>query len=261
MLGRTQKVSWFRCCLHLLISLMLVSCSAAIHADARPMSSEASIAARGMLGGEDVDASGLAQDSGIESAGSRDKGGEAYARGTQQRKVVYTALYTMRTSNLDVALARSKALAESMGGWVQQEGNEGIVFRVPADKFWETTRKIQEIGRILDHTIQSRDVTEEYTDLGIRLSVRKKFLAELQALYAKGGSLQDLLAVKKEIDRVTEEIERLEGKIRYLRDQIDWSTIRLRFQVQSESVTRDFNLPFRWLQSLGIQTLMNAREE
>jgi len=181
------------------------------------------------------------------------------ASAAKERKVVYSADYALRTSNLTVALARAKALVKEMGGWVQEEGSGRYSFRVPAGKFWETTEKIPELGLVLKHSIKSKDVTEQYMDLGIRLQVRKKFLSELQELYSKGGSLSDLLTVKKEIDRVTEEIERLEGKIRFLQEQVTWSAIRLTFQVQSEYVSRDFNLPFRWLQSLGIQTLLNAR--
>jgi len=176
-----------------------------------------------------------------------------------ERKVIYSADYQLRTSNLDVALQRAKALCKTMGGWVQEEASVRFTFRVPSSKFWETAGKISEIGSVVNHSIKSQDVTEQYLDLGIRLSVRKKFLSELQELYSKGGSLQDLLAVKKEIDRVTEEIETLEGRIRFLREQIEWSTIRLTFQVQSEYVSRDFNLPFEWLKSLGIQTLLTAR--
>ncbi len=209
-----------------------------------------------------VDTRGRARSAASESdrspkgPGSTDAGSTSISK---DRKVVYKAEYSLRTSNLTVALARAKALVQEMGGWVQEEGSGKFSFRVPADKFWATTEKITDIGQILDHSIKSKDVTEEYMDLGIRLQVRKKFLGQLEELYAKGGSLQDLLAVKKEIDRVTEEIERLEGKIRFLQEQVAWSTIRLRFLVQSEYVSRDFNLPFRWLQSLGIQTLLNAR--
>lgn len=239
----------------LLLSLFLTSCSMAIGSDAA--NSYDSVAARapskemsrGLVGASEradhADSSELIDD-----------GSPALVA---DRKVIYTADYRLRTSNLDVALQRAKALVKSMGGWVQEESNVLFSFRVPSAKFWETTAKIPEIGRDVGHSIKSQDVTEQYLDLGIRLAVRKKFLEELQELYAKGGSLQDLLAVKKEIDRVTEEIEALQGRIRYLKEQIDWSTIRLTFQVQSESVSRDFNLPFDWLKTLGIQTLLNAR--
>jgi Domain of unknown function (DUF4349) len=175
------------------------------------------------------------------------------------RKIVYTAQYRLRTSNLEVALTRAKDLARSMGGWVHEESSGRFIFRVPADKFWHTIAKIPEIGRVVSHSIKSKDVTEEFMDLGLRLKLRQKFLAELQDLYAKGGSLKDLLAVKKEIDRVTEEVERIEARIRFLSEQIAWSTIHLTFQVQSESVSRDFNLPFAWLKSLGIQNLLRSR--
>lgn len=239
----------------LLLTLFFSGCSMALGSDAAGSLGRASEYADSKQVAEGLVAESERADSTIIPALTDDGSPPTAA----DRKVIYTADYQVRTSNLDVALERAKALARSMGGWVQEEASVRFVFRVPSGKFWDTTAKVPEIGRVISHSIKSQDVTEKYLDLGIRLSVRKKFLNELQELYAKGGSLQDLLAVKKEIDRVTEEIEALEGRIRYLKEQIDWSTIRLAFQVQSESVSRDFNLPFPWLGSLGIQTLMRAR--
>jgi len=181
------------------------------------------------------------------------------AAGPADRQVIYTGDFKLRVSNRDEARDRTVKLAEELGGYVQEEREEMIMFRVPAAKFRDAVRRVSEIGRILSREVLATDVTEEYVDLKIRLEVKKKFLSELQELYAKGGALKDLLEIKREIDKVTEEIERLEGRMRYLTNRIAHSTVIVRFQVAARQVDRTFKLPFAWLETLGVDRLLTAR--
>jgi hypothetical protein len=71
--------------------------------------------------------------------------------------------------------------------------------------------------------------------------------------------LKDLLEIKREIDKVTEEIERLKGRMRYLGNRIAYSTVVVRFQVAVHPVDRTFKLPFAWLETLGVDRLLTAR--
>ncbi|MEZ5990247.1 MAG: DUF4349 domain-containing protein [Planctomycetota bacterium] len=179
-----------------------------------------------------------------------------------KRMVVYSASYRLRVTAADEAAARTRSLVEELGGFVQEESTDRMVVRVPVDRFEEARRRLAEVGRVLQHAIKAQDITEEYTDLELRLGVKKRFLAELQALYERGGDLADLLTVKREIDRVTEEIERIEGRMRFLAGRAAMATIQVDFDAVTERTEpggRDFDLPFPWLRSLGIHNLMSGR--
>lgn len=172
------------------------------------------------------------------------------------RKVIYNANFTVRITNLEHARGRARALAADLGGYVQMEQDLAVTLRVPAAKFDTAVEQIGSIGRITSRSVTANDVTEQFVDLEIRLKVKQDYLEQLNRLYEKGGDLKDLLEVKREIDKVTEEIERIKGKLRFLGDRITLSTIVVRFDVTVTHIERSFKLPFSWLETLGIENLL-----
>ena len=65
-----------------------------------------------------------------------------------------------------------------------------------------------------------------------------------------------MLEIQKEIGRVIEEIESMEGKLRYLADRVSFSTISVRLALATTQTNRSFRLPFRWIEALGIEHLV-----
>ncbi|MEM1056594.1 MAG: DUF4349 domain-containing protein [Bacteroidota bacterium] len=76
-------------------------------------------------------------------------------------------------------------------------------------------------------TISVSDVTEEYVDMEARLRARRAVEAQYTALLSRAGSIEDVLNVQTRLSQVREEIERAEGRLRYLRDRAALSTITL----------------------------------
>jgi len=73
------------------------------------------------------------------------------------------------------------------------------------------------------------DVTEEYIDLVARLNNSKAVEARLLALLEKAKTVEDILKVEGQLRIVREEIERLTAKLRYLENRIEYSTITVEF--------------------------------
>ena len=87
----------------------------------------------------------------------------------------------------------------------------------------------------------------------------------LEALLGRAASVEDSLRIESELARVTEEIERLSGELAQLSHRIAYSKITVRLQareVEAEPV-RDVavRLPFPWLESLGLEHLLDLTEE
>ena len=172
------------------------------------------------------------------------------------RKIIHTGSLVLRVADAEVAGRQSRELAAELGGYLQEESTGGVIFRIPAGRFREAFARLAELGTIESRRVVADDVTEDYLDVELRLRMKTKFLTELEALYARGGQLKDLLQIKREIDKITEEIERLKGRLRYLKDRIALATLTVRFNVVRSSVGHRFALPFQWVRELGVDRLL-----
>jgi hypothetical protein len=66
--------------------------------------------------------------------------------------------------------------------------------------------------------VSAQDVGEEYTDITARVANSHRLEGRLIDLLAtRTGKLSDVLEIERELARVREEIERMEGRLRYLR--------------------------------------------
>jgi hypothetical protein len=64
--------------------------------------------------------------------------------------------------------------------------------------------------------------------------------------------------VEAELRRLVLEIEGMEGKLKRLGDQVAFATLRVTFEARTapSAKTGPFELPFRWLDQLGLRRLM-----
>ncbi|MHC4563298.1 MAG: DUF4349 domain-containing protein [Planctomycetota bacterium] len=174
------------------------------------------------------------------------------------RRIVYTAEVRIATAQPEVAVARTRKLAEAFGGYMQKMTRDAIVIRVPAKSFDEALEQLAGMGTLVDQQVTAQDVTEEFVDLEIRLKNAKALLAKLHTLLDKATEVKQALAVEKEIARVQTDIETLEGKLNRLTSRIAYATLSVRFLPgQDIPPTLKLRLPFWWLSRLGVETMMS----
>ena len=143
----------------------------------------------------------------------------------------------IEVDSLDTAIARVRALAGRVGGFVANTTVQGgrdqlrsasIEVRVPAERFDEALAGLTPIGKVESVNVSAQDVGEEYVDITARVENAHRLEARLIALLAnRTGKLQDVLSVERELARVREEIERYEGRLRYLRTRVATSTLTI----------------------------------
>ena len=171
-----------------------------------------------------------------------------------RRQVIYSAALRLVVVAPNDAIERVKRFAEEAGGWLQESGADTITVRVPADKFEATLARIAGLGEVVARNVRASDVTEEMFDLELRLANARKTRDRLLEHLAASTKIEDTLAIEKELARVSEEIERMEGRQRFLASQVAMSTIRIDFNVLTPSTTGSTGAPatpFEWLGELG----------
>ena len=117
---------------------------------------------------------------------------------------------------------------------------------------------MEPVGDILHRDISVQDVTEQFRDLEVQLKTLDAMRARFEKLLEKADKVQDALAIETELQRVIREIERIQGKLKVMRELIAFSTLSIRFESHPvDSVGSRVNLPFPWLSELGLPNLLD----
>ena len=149
--------------------------------------------------------------------------------------VIRTATASIEVDSLEPAVAELKQLAARLGGYVANSGIEVgrkrlrqavIEVKIPAARFEEVLSGLRPIGKLESVNVRAQDVGEEYVDVNARMENARRLERRLIDLLAtRTGKLKDVLDVEQSLARVREEIERYEGRVRYLRAHTATSTI------------------------------------
>ncbi|MBD3920385.1 DUF4349 domain-containing protein [Paenibacillus sp. PR3] len=152
------------------------------------------------------------------------------------RQVIYTADLQMQVK--DFAGARSaidKLIASSGGYLLSFTENEStnrmsgsFKIKVPAKGFNSFISAIDKLpDKKLSKSINGEDVTEEYADLSARLKAKEVAEARLISFMESAKTSKDLVAFSNELAQVQEDIERIKGRMRYIDQNVAYSTINI----------------------------------
>jgi hypothetical protein len=151
------------------------------------------------------------------------------------RLIVRTGQASIEVDSLEPAMTVLRRVVQRVGGFVAdasvQSGRNQLrqatlELKVPSARFDELTEGLQPIGRLEFVNVGAEDVSEEFVDLTARVANGRRLEDRLvELLRARTGKLQDVLSVERELARVREEIERMEGRLRYLKTSAQLSTL------------------------------------
>jgi len=150
------------------------------------------------------------------------------------RQIIYTADYTIEVDDAEAAGEQVEAIAKQLGGFlsgqsmrVDETDNRRVTvtIRVPSEKFGDAVAKLKALGKVIDGSISSQDVTEEFVDLEARLRNARREEERLAELMKRTAKLSDIVIVEEKLSSVQGHIEQILGRQRYLKDRVGLSTI------------------------------------
>lgn len=161
---------------------------------------------------------------------------QAVDAGTQSPStIIRSGSASVQVDSLERAIAALQQLATSLGGWVgnsslsagtNQVRSASVELKIPSSRYDDALRGLNPLGKVETVSSSAEDVGEEFVDLNARIVNAHRLEERLIALLAnRTGKLQDALAVEHELARVREEIERQEGRLRYLKSRVAMSTL------------------------------------
>lgn len=176
----------------------------------------------------------------------------------RQPMLIYIAGMWVLVDDVAAALSRVEAIARELGGYLARRDDASITIRVPSASFDEALAQVERLGEVRRRDISVEDVTEEFLDLEIRLKNLRAIRARLERLLEKATTVEEAVLLERELARVAGEIDRIEGRMKFLQDRATFSTITVHAQPRPREVITSAapRLPVPWLGELGLGRLL-----
>lgn len=228
----------------LLLAVAAVSCKAS---DSGPVKSDESQTAVQAQDGDRGEAAVTAPSGGF-AGGQANEVNEPAPKADQNRprKVIRTGSLLIEVDDYEKARRAIEGLMQGSGGFIaavdvgRHEGAVGaatLTLRIPEGKIDGAVAALSELGTLRRESLRAEDVSDTYYDLAARLRNAKKLEERMLELAARAGGVKDLLEVEREVGRVRESVEVMEGQLRGLDDRTSLATLTV------ELVTRAVYVP------------------
>lgn len=163
--------------------------------------------------------------------------------------LIRTGESRLEVDSLSAAIAALERAAAAADGWIAESSvslgehehrSARLVVRVPAARWDDLVAGLRSIGEPRHLSTATEDVGEQFVDLNAQLANAQRVEARyLELLRTRTGSLEDLLAVERELARVRERIESLQGRLRYLGERVAVSTMVVHLEQRTPILAAD----------------------
>lgn len=151
--------------------------------------------------------------------------------------VIRTGQAFIEVEKVDPAVLKIRQLAAQVGGYIANSSMSGgrdqirqatLELKIPAPRYEEAVTSLSTIGKVETVSSNAQDVGEEFVDVTARVNNARRLEERLISLLAnRTGKLDEVLRVERELARVREEIERYEGRLRFLTTRVATSTLTI----------------------------------
>ena len=174
-----------------------------------------------------------------------EKGAANDSTAEDEKKIVRNAWLTLKTERFDEAVSALCGQIEQAGGVVESRDISGaknasrsasLTLSVPSDMLDGVLSGAGEWGEVTREQTSAVDMTSTYTDNASRLESARAKKRQLDALYEKAETMEDIITLTDAIFDVQEEIEWLEGQNRRIDNQASMATLYVTINEKSSAV-------------------------
>jgi hypothetical protein len=159
------------------------------------------------------------------------------------KKIIKDGRIGLRVEKLVDTKMRLDTLVKSHRGYYANESfintdwesSYNLKVRIPYENFDKFISDIEiGYGEVQYKEIGARDVTDQFIDLETRLENKRNYLQRYNDLLKKANTVKDILEIEEKIRGLEEEIESTTGRLKYLSDLVDYSTLDLTISKQKD---------------------------
>jgi len=152
-----------------------------------------------------------------------------------EQRIIKNGNITAKVDSAEETANKISDIADRFEGFVQSsniyESSTGaksgtVIIRIPVDGFEAAFSEIKTLATVVvSESVSGQDVTEQYVDLQSRLKNKKAEEAQYLDILNQAYTVEDILMVTERLSWVRQEIEQLQGRLNYLENMTDMSTI------------------------------------
>ena len=155
-----------------------------------------------------------------------------------EKKLIKNGEISFQVNNLAATKQKIETALKISGGYISKENSydysnnptDEIIVRVPAKDFDKFLNEVLNGVEKVDYKrIDIEDVTEQFVDIEARLKSKRQLEVKYAELLTKASSMDDILKIQKEMEIIREEIESAEGRLKYLNNQVGYSTLKITY--------------------------------
>ncbi|MBQ1984146.1 MAG: DUF4349 domain-containing protein [Spirochaetaceae bacterium] len=164
-----------------------------------------------------------------------------------ERKLIKRGNVNIEVQNLKNAQESVEKWCKDFGGYIESfsENTNSANFnlRIPSVKFDEALNSVGEFGTVKSKNISTQDVSEQFYDLQGRLATKKIMQERLQKYLTQAKDVKDMLQIEKELNNTISEIESMEGRMKRLSGQIEYSSVNIFLELPYRTSDEGFVWP------------------
>ena len=185
---------------------------------------------------------------------------------SNERKLIKNGTISFETNDIEKTRKEIEKLYQEFNGYIASENNFNYgerlqheqEIRIPSQNFDPFIQKLEQLGtKVENKNISTQDVTEEFIDVEARLKTKKDLEARYRELLKFAKKVDEMLSIENQIGNVRAEIESMEGRLNYLKNQVAFSTLKITYY---ELTGVDFGFASKFVHSLknGWDNLLNV---
>ena len=171
-----------------------------------------------------------------------------------ERQLIKEGALNFETHDIAETRQHIESLVQKYGAYISQEYEQttssriyqNMSIRIPKAHFDVFVTELSGgVKKIDEKSITVQDVTEEFIDSTARLAVKKETEQGYLRLLNQAKTIKDILDIQNQLQDIRSDIESIEGRLRYLQNSVNFSTLHISMyqQIEDTSETDSFFAP------------------
>lgn len=172
------------------------------------------------------------------------------------RKLIRNGQLEFQTEEVKQTKTEVEKICKELNAYISSESENNYgnrlqynqMIRVPANSFDALVARIEPLAKKIDNkNISTQDVTEEFIDVEARLKTKKELETRYREILKQAKTVEEIISIESQIANVRSEIESMEGRLKFLKNQVAFSTLNLTYY---ETIGTDFGFASKLVESI-----------